>query len=125
MKNQEFNSYMNKFKNQYFIKTDEDNIRIIEGTLGKIAPYSPEKQLLGIWCTNLTVNMKKTILRSLNAILIDVHQDGDCEFGAYFHEKHLDIVCKVIKARKKRQLTNEERQALVARAKVNFNLWKL
>jgi hypothetical protein len=47
-----------------------------------------------------------------------VHQDADNEFGAYFNEKDLDIVCKAIKAKKRRQLTTEVRQKLSEHAKI-------
>lgn len=122
MKDYEYNLYMAKFKDQYFVRVDEDNVRNIEGRHGKIAPYAPEKQLLGVWCVNLPRLRKTLILKRLGAVLIEVHQDCEREFGAYFHEKDLDIVCRIIKARKKSQLTNEERQLRSDRAKVNFNL---
>lgn len=51
-----------------------------------------------------------------------MHHDCEREFVAYFHEKDLVIVCKIIKARKKLQLTSEERQLRSDRAKINFNL---
>jgi len=52
MTDQEFNLYMKKFNNRFFVIIDEDNVRIINGRYGKIAPYSPEKRLLGVWCIN-------------------------------------------------------------------------
>lgn len=48
MTDQEFNLYMKKFNNRFFVIIDEDNVRIINGRYGKIAPYSPEKRLLGV-----------------------------------------------------------------------------
>lgn len=120
MKDSEYNLCMSKFKDRYFVRVDENSIRFIEGRLGKIAPFAPEKQLFGVWCINLASYKKKSILKRLGAVLIEVHQDCEREFGAYFHEKDLGIVCKIIKARKRLQLTNEERQSRSDRAKVNL-----
>ena len=121
MTNKEFNLYMNKFKKQYAVIINEDNIRIINGKLGKIAPYDPKKQLLGVWCINLTKRHKNSLLKRLKPILIEVHQNCDNEFGAYFHEKDIDAVCSAIKAKRRRKLTDEQRQKLAQRAKKNFN----
>lgn len=112
-----FNTYMGKFKNLYFVKIDQDGCRYIGQNSRKIAPYLPEKQLLGIWCTNMTTRMKKSLLNRLKHLLIEVHQDCDNEFGAFFHEKDLDAVAKVIKAKRRMKLTEKERQARSMRAK--------
>lgn len=81
-----FNKYINKFNNSFTITTNEDQVRIIRGRFGIIAPYDPKNQLLGIWCINLSKRKKSSLLKQLNPYLIEVHQDCDCEFGAYFHE---------------------------------------
>jgi hypothetical protein len=120
MNDTEINNYLKKFKGQYFVKRNQGNEFIIDGTLGTIAPYNPEKALLGCWCINLPPRLKKSILKRLNGIFIEVHQDCDDEFGAYFHEKDLDKVARVIKAKKKRILSAEQKQRLSVLAKNNF-----
>lgn len=120
MKENDHNMYMQKFDKRFFVKTDEDQVRIIESKFGKIAPYAPEKQLLGVWCINLTPRKKKAILKRLSPFIIEVHQDCECEFGTYFHEKDLDVVAKIICARRKRILSEEQRKVLIDSARRNF-----
>jgi hypothetical protein len=55
---------MNKFRDRYFVKVDEDNARIIEGRFGKIAPYAPEKQFLGIWCIQYDHSQEKIYFKA-------------------------------------------------------------
>lgn len=121
MNDHAFNLYMLKFKDRYQIETGGDNIRGIRGRCGEIEPYAPEKQLLGVWCVNMTTRRKKSILARLTPYLIEVHQDCDREFGAYFHESQLDEAAKIIKARRKRVLTVEQRKTLADRARSNFH----
>lgn len=112
---------MLKFKNRYTIEVGGDNIRGIRGRYGEIEPYDSEKQLLGVWCVNMTAQRKTSLLRRLTPYLIEAHQDCDREFGAYFHESNLDEVAKIIKARRKRVLTVEQRKILSDRAKKNLH----
>ncbi len=120
MTDQEFNLYMKKFEDRFFVTIDEDNVRIISGKCGKIAPYAPEKQLLGIWCINLSPWQKTSFLKRLNPFFVEVHQDCSREFGAYFHEKYLDEVCKVIKAKRRPKISDELRQERSIRARKNL-----
>jgi hypothetical protein len=120
MNDKEFNYYLNKFNDRYIVTSDDDNVKVIAGKIGKISSYDPENQLLGCWCINLTKRFKNAILKRLNDVFIEVHQDCDCEFGAYFHEKHIKAVASVIKARKRRNLTDQHRLKLAKRAKHNF-----
>jgi hypothetical protein len=113
-----FENYMKKFNDRYFVRKDEDGIFNITGRWGKIAPYDPEKQLLGCWCINLTRWKKKSFLKRLQPYFIDVHQDCDCEFGGYFHEKDTQTIAKIIGAKKRRALSDEQRQALAKRCAV-------
>jgi hypothetical protein len=120
MTDQEFNLYMKKFDDRYFITVNEDNVRVINGKYGKIAPFDPENQFLGVWCINISPWLKKSFLKRLCAVFIEVHQECDSEFGAYFHEKHLDEVCKVIKAKRRPKISDELRQERSMQAKINF-----
>jgi hypothetical protein len=117
----EFENYMRKFNDRYFVRKDEDRIYIIAGKYGKIAPCDPAKGLLGVWCINLPTKLKKTyMLKRLSSVLINVHQDCDQEFGAYFHERDIEIVAKVIKAkhRCKREFSEKQKQAIAARGRL-------
>jgi len=120
MTDQEFNLYMKKFNDRYFITVNEDNVRVINGKYGKIAPFDPENQFLGVWCINISPWLKKSILKRFHAYFVEVHQDGDSEFGAYFHEKHLDKICTAIKAKRRPNLSDELRQELSRRARINL-----
>lgn len=118
MTDHEFDIYMHKFKGRYRIKTAQDQCRVIRGRFGEISPYDPTNQLLGVWCTGCRSKCHKAwVLKKLQPVLIDVHQDGDGEFGAYFHEKDLDFVCKAIKARPRKVLSEEQRTRLIAHMK--------
>jgi len=68
MTDQEFNLYMKKFKNRFFITIDEDNVRVINGRYGKIAPYSLKKRLLGVWCINYITLAKKIVFKAVKAL---------------------------------------------------------
>jgi hypothetical protein len=115
MTDHEFDIYMHKFRERYRIKTAQDCCRIIRGRFGEISPYDPAKELLGIWCTSFRSKQHKTwVLKKLKSVLIDVHQDGDSEFGAYFAEKDLDFVCKAIKAHPRRFLSAAHKEKVVA-----------
>lgn len=107
-----WNDYLKKFDPSFISKIDEDGCRIIEGKFGKIGVYDLKNQLLGVWCINLTPRKKSSLLKHLNSIFIEIHQDCDDEFGAYFHEKDLEKVCKVIKARKRRRLPEKQLEKL-------------
>ena len=121
MRDIDFNNYMKRFTNSYFVKKAGDGVAVIEGKFGNIAPYSPEKQLLGVWCIDLSARRKSSILKRLKPFLIEVHQDCENEFGAYFHERHLDDVCLVIKAKHRRRLSGEQRKRLADIARQNFS----
>ena len=62
MTDNEFNLYMKKFEDKYFITVNDDNVRVIENNQIKIAPYDPKNQLLGVWGINLSPWLKKSIL---------------------------------------------------------------
>lgn len=121
MNDNDFNLYMLKFKNRYTIEVGGDNVRGIRGRYGEIESYDPEKQLLGVWCINMTAQRKTSLLRRLTPYLIEAHQDCDREFGAYFHESNLDEVAKIIKARRKKILSDDQKKILADRARKNFH----
>lgn len=112
-----FENYMKKFSNQYFVQKDEDGVFAIVGRYAKISPYSPEKQLLGVWAINLPPYKKSWLLRKLSA-LVCVHQDADNEFGAYFDEKYLETVAKVVKATKRPHRVQSEAQRHASRERI-------
>ena len=119
----DFNRYLNEFDDYYFVDIDDDACRIINGKYGKIAPYSPERKLLGVWCINISMRRRNLLLQKMKNVLIKIHQDGEPEFGAHFHEKDLDVICDAIKARKRRQLSEEKKQVL--RDRLNKNLGRI
>lgn len=50
MKDHEFNVYLRKYQNDYSGNIrDRDGTWKIQGKFGEIAPYSPDRQLLGVW----------------------------------------------------------------------------
>lgn len=122
MTDNEFNKYIGKYSQKYITKTSEDGCRIIPGKYGEIGPYSPEKRLLGVWSFNHTTRRKRMILQQLSSVIIDVHQDCDNEFGAYFDEDNIDIVAEVICAKKRRNLSDAERRRLGEQARRNFGI---
>jgi len=120
MNDQYWSNYMKKYKNRFFITRDECGLSVLEFKQGKIAPYDLENGFLGVWCTDLTPRKKSSLLRRLNPYLVDVHQDADSEFGAYFVENNFYNVCKILNVRRRRELSPQQRLELSDRARKNF-----
>lgn len=120
MTDHKFNMYLRKYQNEYTnIKRDSDGTWKIHGKFGEIAPYAPEKGLLGVWYMGDGISKRKssTLRKALKDILEEIHQDGDIEFGGFFVEENLEKVAKIIKAFRKpqysRDVYNAKRQAML------------
>jgi hypothetical protein len=116
----EFDSYLKKFQNILPVKRHEDNTLIIPRKFGQINAYSLEKQLLNIWCTDLSVRLKKSLLKKLKPYLTEICSDYDDGFHGTFFENNIEAVAKILRVRKKRKLTNEQKTKLQILAIHNF-----
>lgn len=117
VKESEHNLYMNKFKNDYYVKKDVDGVFILEKGGSKIAPYDAKNGFLGLWHTTDGVKAIWGLKRALTCVVEKFHQEGDYEFGCYFHESKLDEVCKIAKIKKRRKLTEEQKLSRIERLK--------
>jgi len=113
----EFNTYLSKFRDSYKITVEEDGIRVIIGKYGKVYPYDPKNQLLGVCGINLTTRRIKLIFAQLSTTLQATicPYEGDKDYGLVFNEKYLDDVCKIIKVRKRKKMTDEQKKELAIR----------
>lgn len=120
----EFDSYLKKFQNILPVKKHEDNTLIIPGKLGHIDAYSSEKQLLSIWCSDLSVRFKQSLLKRLKPYLTEICSGYDDGFHGTFFENNIEAVAKTLRVRKKRKLTNEQKTKLQIQARHNFTKHK-
>lgn len=77
----------------------------IECKYGHIYPHGGE--VLGAYCNRRLVRGK---LKKLPCC--KVHQEGDFETTVLFHVSHFDEVAKVIKPKRRRRITDEQKQRL-------------
>lgn len=81
----------------------------IPGKYGHVSVHGRNR--LAVTCTT---NRLRTRLLTIPGVVI--HQDGDTEFSALFAPECLRSVCEVIKPKRRRVLTPDQRAALVARS---------
>ena len=126
-----FNNQLKKYGKRYSITKDDCNMYRILGELGQIEPYSINKEdLLSCWCYNTHDIAKGLTKRQCSAIVMAIkkfttgirYMDGEVDFS--FDVKYLTKVAKIIKARKKRQLSQKQKieqaeRVKFARSKIN------
>ncbi len=114
------NNELQKYKMQYKVVKDEFGMAVLKGKIGQIEPYSDK--LHQVWVTGIhsgkELSQRKTssILKKLSPFLTHrVILDG--EIIGEFSKENLEKVAGVLKIRKRRVLSAEQKSVLSRRLK--------
>lgn len=106
-----WNNYLNQYRNLYKIKVCDDQVRAIICKHGEIKPYSLLKREL-FFCGNFHSKRKKTAIKKLKPSYCVVLQDGEEELMLKFPENKLPELVNLINIRKRRMISQEQREKL-------------
>ena len=119
LSDREFNNYLKKFNKLYKVsKCVDDPMKIIQGKYGRIEPYGRGK--LEVWLKE-ELSQKRMGLLKRQLVPISLRYLNMTDGGsAIFLEEKIEGVASIIKVRKKRIMTEEQKEKL--RNRLNKNL---
>ncbi len=101
--------YLKKYRETYKLYRDEAGMWKITCKKGEIYPYSIEKQLLAVYLFNIS----RQFLRKVKAeTRLTIQADANHEIIASFSEDNLAELSYFLGIKRKKVLTEEQRQAL-------------
>lgn len=117
-KHHDEDQYLLKFNDRYFVTKDEYSMYLIIGKLGQIEP-TEKPGILECWGCNkknmlagIPERKISSMLKILKNIAIKITRLTG-EFLLQFQEKNIGLVCKVIKATKRRKLKRSHKKQLL------------
>ncbi len=116
-----WNNYLSKYSEKYRVKPGKDNIkRIWCHSMGEISIYSLLASKLLFYRDFLTSKKKSYFIKTLPAFC-QITQNAMTEVCVSFPESKLEVLEGIFKIKKRKKLSEEQKQVLRDRLKVNLN----
>lgn len=113
-----WNGYLRKYAKQFATFKGEDNITKIKCKFGHVEPFSLKHKKL-LFYGDFKTSQKKTYFLKAFANKVEVVQDAYSECVIAFPEPKLAVLSGLLRCKKKRQLTEAQKEVLRRRFKEN------